>query len=177
MKISAHAHHQDALDGAQFVVSAIEVGPREELWRKDFELTQKYGLRQPYGENGGPGGFAHAARNVRPVLEIAQAMEQACPEAWFINFTNPMVRICDLVNRHTKIKAVGLCHQILIGYCFVGIILCKELGIKIPDGITGMQADVVERDLRAEVVHRTMPLCGYPGCGHESLYLDSFHSR
>ena len=79
MKISAHAHHQDALDGAQFVVSAIEVGPREELWRKDFELTQKHGLRQPYGENGGPGGFAHAARNVLPVLEIARAMEQACP--------------------------------------------------------------------------------------------------
>ena len=157
MKISAHTQHQEALYGAQFVVSAIEVGPREELWRKDFELTQKHGLRQPYGENGGPGGFAHAARNVRPVLEIARAMEQTCPDAWFINFTNPMVRICDLVNRHTQIKAVGLCHQVLIGYCFVGMVLAKELGIKIPDGITGMQADVIERDLRAEVVHQTLP--------------------
>ena len=157
MKISAHTQHQEALYGAQFVVSAIEVGPREELWRKDFELTQKHGLRQPYGENGGPGGFAHAARNVRPVLKIARAMEQTCPDAWFINFTNPMVRICDLVNRHTQIKAVGLCHQVLIGYCFVGMVLAKELGIKIPDGITGMQADVIERDLRAEVVHQTLP--------------------
>ncbi|MGA7194500.1 MAG: hypothetical protein WBW94_12795 [Anaerolineales bacterium] len=165
MKISSHKHHQDALDGAQFVVSAIEVGPREELWRKDFELTHKHGLRQPYGENGGPGGFAHAARNVMPVLEIARAMEQACPDAWFINFTNPMVRICDLVNRHTKIKAVGLCHQILIGYCFVGMMLSKELGIEIPDGITGMQADLVERDLRGEVVHQTMPLVDIRAAG------------
>ena len=163
--ISAHTHHQDALDGAQFVVSAIEVGPREELWRKDFELTQRHGLRQPYGENGGPGGFAHAARNVQPVLEIARDMEQACPDAWFINFTNPMVRICDLVNRHTKIKAVGLCHQILIGYCFVGMMLGKELGIEVPEGITGMQADIVERDLRAQVVRQTMPLVDVRAAG------------
>jgi len=155
--ISAHTHHQDALDGAQFVVSAIEVGPREDLWRKDFELTQKHGLRQPYGENGGPGGFAHAARNVQPVLEIARDMEQACPDAWFINFTNPMVRICDLINRHTTIKAVGLCHQILIGYCFVGMMLEKELGIEVPEGITGMQADIIGRPLRQQVVRQTLP--------------------
>jgi len=163
--ISAHTHHQDALDGAQFVVSAIEVGPREELWRKDFELTQKHGLRQPYGENGGPGGFAHAARNVQPVLEIARDMEQACPDAWFINFTNPMVRICDLINRHTTIKAVGLCHQILIGYCFVGMMLEKELGIEVPEGITGMQADIIGRPLRQQVVRQTLPLVDIRAAG------------
>ena len=163
--ISAHAHHQDALDGAQFVVSAIEVGPREELWRRDFELTQKHGLRQPYGENGGPGGFAHAARNIQPVLEIAREMEQACPDAWFINFTNPMVRICDLINRHTRIKAVGLCHQILIGYCFAGMMLGRELGIEVPEGITGMQADVEGRDLRRQVVRQTLPLIDIRAAG------------
>ena len=59
--LSAHAHHKEALEGAEFVVSAIEVGPREELWKSDFEIPLKYGLRQPYAENGGPGGFAHAA--------------------------------------------------------------------------------------------------------------------
>ena len=121
--ITRHTHHRDALDGANFVVSAIEVGPREELWKSDFEIPFKYGVRQPYAENGGPGGFAHAARNIGPVMEIAHDMEQACPDAWFINFTNPMVRICDAVNRHSKIKVVGLCHQIFIGYCFVGIVL------------------------------------------------------
>ena len=59
----AHASRRGA-DGAGFVVSAIEVPPREVLWRQDYELTLKYGVRQPYAENGGPGGFAHAIRNI-----------------------------------------------------------------------------------------------------------------
>ena len=53
--ISAYTHHKEALEGAEFVVSAIEVGPREELWKSDFEIPLKYGVRQPYAENGGPG--------------------------------------------------------------------------------------------------------------------------
>jgi alpha-galactosidase len=67
------------------------------LWKRT-EIPQ-HGVRQPYAENGGPGGFAHAARNVLPVLEIAHTMERACPDAWYINFSNPMVRICDAINR------------------------------------------------------------------------------
>ena len=157
--ITAHTHHAEALPGSHFVVSAIEVGPREELWKSDFEIPLKYGVRQPYAENGGPGGFAHAARNVRPVLEIVHAMEEACPDAWFINFTNPMVRICDLVNRygcratsrHSKIKVVGLCHQIFAGYSMVGIALGKDLGFEIPDGITGMHADITQYALHEQV--------------------------
>ena len=163
--ITSHTHHRDALDGTNFVVSAIEVGPREELWKSDFEIPLKYGVRQPYAENGGPGGFAHAARNIGPVMEIAHDMEQACPDAWFINFTNPMVRICDAVNRHSKIKVVGLCHQILIGYCFVGIVLGKDLGIEAPEGITGMQADILEHPLRNQVVHQTLPLIDLRAAG------------
>lgn len=176
--ITAHASHKDALDGANFVVSAIEVGPREELWKKDYEITLKYGLRQPYAENGGPGGFAHAARNMMPLMEIVHDMEQACPDAWFINFTNPMVRICDAVNRHSKIKAVGLCHQIYIGYCFVGLVLAKELGIDVPEGITGMHADVMEHPLRDQVMHQILPLVDLRAAGtnHFSWIL-SMHDK
>ena len=163
--ITRHTHHCDALDGTNFVVSAIEVGPREELWKSDFEIPIKYGVRQPYAENGGPGGFAHAARNIGPVMEIVRDMEQACPDAWFINFTNPMVRICDAINRHSKIKVVGLCHQILIGYCFVGMVLGKDLGIEVPEGITGMQADILEHPLRNQVVHQTVPLVDLRAAG------------
>ncbi len=141
MTITAHADHRDALNGAGFVVSAIEVGPREELWKKDFEIPIRAGVRQPYAENGGPGGFAHAARNIGPVLEIAHAMEQACPDAWFVNFTNPMIRICDAVNRHSRIKAVGLCHQIFAGYVMAGVALAQDLGIVLPPGLTGVEAD------------------------------------
>lgn len=176
--ITSHTHHCDALDGANFVVSAIEVGPREELWKSDFEIPLKYGVRQPYAENGGPGGFAHAARNIGPVMEIACDMEQACPDAWFINFTNPMVRICDAVNRHSKIKVVGLCHQILIGYCFVGMVLGRDLGIEVPEGITGMQADILEYPLRDQIVHQTLPLADLRAAGtnHFSWIL-SIHDR
>ncbi len=157
MTITAHSHHQEALTGASFVVSAIEVGAREGLWRKDFEIPLKYGVRQPYAENGGPGGFAHAARNIGPVMGIAHDMEQACPDAWFINFTNPMIRICDAINRHSKINIVGLCHQIYIGYTMVGIALAKDLGITIPEGITGMQADPMQAPLHSQVKTQIVP--------------------
>ena len=72
MRRSAHLHYSDALEGAHFVVSAIEVGARESLWRQDYEIPLKYHVRQPYAENGGPGGFIHAARNLVPVMEIVR---------------------------------------------------------------------------------------------------------
>ncbi len=143
MSFTTHTHHREALAGADFVVSAIEVPPREKLWRSDFEIPLKYGVRQPYAENGGPGGFAHAARNIGPVLDIARDMEEICPAAWFINFTNPMIRICDAVNRYSRIKVVGLCHQILAGYGLVGLTLADELAIDVPEGVLNTHADPV----------------------------------
>ncbi len=155
--IEAHARHEEALQGAEFVVSAIEVGAREGLWRMDYEIPLKYGVRQPYAENGGPGGFAHAARNIGPVMQIVRDMEKTCPQAWFINFTNPMIRICDAVNRHSSIRSVGLCHQVYIGYTMVGIALGKDLGLTIPEGITGMHADVTMAPLHNQVKAQIVP--------------------
>jgi len=176
--IYAHASHKDALDGSDFVVSAIEVGPREELWRSDYEITLKYGVHQPYAENGGPGGFIHAARNVMPLLGILRDMEQASPNAWFINFTNPMVRICDLVNRYSKIKVVGLCHQIYAGYGMVGVALARDLGIQVPDGLEGMHADVFQHPLQQAVVHQTVPLVDIRAAGtNHFTWVLSVHDR
>ncbi|MDH3675577.1 MAG: hypothetical protein OES12_08790 [Anaerolineae bacterium] len=141
MTVTTHTHHADALDECAFVISAIEVPPREALWRSDFEITMKYGVRQPYAENGGPGGFAHAARNIGPVMEIVSDMEQACPQAWFINFSNPMIRICDAVSRYSRIKVVGLCHQIFAGYGMVGLVLAEPLGFDVPGGRIDAHAD------------------------------------
>jgi alpha-galactosidase len=165
MRISAHLHHNEALEGAQFVVSAIEVGAREGLWRSDYEIPLKYGVHQPYAENGGPGGFAHAARNIGPVMQIVHDMEQACPEAWFINFTNPMVRICDAVNRHSLIKAVGLCHQIYAGYSMVGVALAKELGIEVPPELTGMHAAVDQFAAHESLKKQVVPLLDIRAAG------------
>jgi alpha-galactosidase len=163
--LTVHAHHRAALEGAAFVISAIELGPREKLWRSDFEISLKLGVRQPYAENGGPGGFIHAVRNIGPVMEIVRDMEQTCPEAWFINYTNPMMRICDAVNRHSKIKAVGLCHQIFTGYCLVGMVLGKDLEINIPEGITGLHTDLLQAPLREQVIHQVVPLVDIRAAG------------
>ena len=164
-KLSAHTNHKDSLDGAEFVISAIEVGPREELWKSDFEIPLKYGVRQPYAENGGPGGFAHAARNIGPLMEIVHDMEEICPDAWLINFTNPMARIVDAVNRYSAIRAVGLCHQIYVGYAFVGLVLAKELGIDVPDGLEGMHADFRQHALREQITRQTKALVEITAAG------------
>lgn len=157
MKLRAYPHHREALEGAQFVVSAIEMGPREELWKKDFELTLKHGLRQPYGENGGPGAFAHAARNILPLMEIIRDMEAICPQAWFVNFSNPMTRLCDAVNRHSKIRSVGLCHQIYAGYVMVGAALAQDLGIEVPPELNGLHAAADQYMAQYQVRQQIVP--------------------
>jgi alpha-galactosidase len=159
MTVTSFTHHMDALPGTRFVVSAIEVPPRERLWRMDYDITLKYGVRQPYAENGGPGGFAHAARNIMPVLEIAHDMEQACPDAYYINFTNPMVRICDAINRYSKIKVVGLCHQVYAAYGMAGYVLANELGIKLPqrdDFLFSTHADPKYWHDLSEIAHQAV---------------------
>jgi alpha-galactosidase len=176
--ITARTHHQDALPDSQFVINAIEVGARENLWRRDFEIPLKYGVRQPYAENGGPGGFAHATRNIGPIMQIAHDMEQSCPDAWLINFTNPMIRICDAVNRHSTIKAVGLCHQIYAGYVMVGVALAGDLGIEVPDGLTGVHAAVDQHPLQHRVREQIVPLVDIRAAGlNHFTWILSIHDR
>ncbi len=178
MNITAHSNHAEALAGSDFVINAIEVGPREGLWKKDFEIPIKYGVRQPYAENSGPGGFAHAARNVGPIIQIARDMEQACPDAWFVNFTNPMIRICDAVNRHSRIKAVGLCHQIYAGYCMAGVALAKDLGIEVPQELTGMHAAVDQHVAQHRVRAQIVPLVDIRAAGlNHFTWILSIHDR
>jgi alpha-galactosidase len=132
------------------------VPPREALWRSDFEIPHKYGVRQPYAENGGPGGFAHAARNIGPVMEIVHAMERACPGAWLINFSNPMARICDAVARYSDVQVVGLCHQIKAGYAMVGLALADYLGIDVPEGFVNMHASPSTIPPRQQVARQAL---------------------
>ena len=176
--ITTHTDHCEALADSEFVVNAIEVGARENLWRKDFEIPLKYGVRQPYAENGGPGGFAHAARNIGPIMKIARDMETLCPHAWFINFTNPMIRICDALNRHSRIKAVGLCHQIYAGYVMVGVALAKDLGIEVPQGLTGVHAAADQHPLQHRVREQIVPRVEIRAAGlNHFTWILSIHDR
>jgi len=113
-----------------------------------------------------------------PLMEILRDMEQACPDAWFINFTNPMVRICDAVNRHSKIKVVGLCHQIYAGYGMVGVALAKDLGIEVPEGLEGMHADVIQHPLQHEVKKQAVALLDIRAAGtNHFTWIMSVHDK
>lgn len=116
--LEATTDRKEALKGADFVVSAIEVGPRFYWWNIDKHIPGlygkgKYGSTQVFGENGGPGGMFHALRITPPILDICEDMMKICPNAYFINYSNPMSRICLAINRkYPNLKTVGLCHEI-----------------------------------------------------------------
>jgi len=112
-RLSATTSRSEALQGADFCISSIEIGDRFELWEQDWRIPQQYGIRQVYGENGGPGGLFHSLRIIPPILEICADIEKFCPNAYLFNFSNPMSRICTTVQRRfPDLKLVGLCHEI-----------------------------------------------------------------
>jgi alpha-galactosidase len=134
MRINATTQRRKALPDADFVVVSVQVGPREEVWEKDWRIPLKHGIRQPYAENSGPGAFAHTARNLPLMIAIARDMEELCPEAWYLNFTNPMIRLTWAVHRYSDIRVVGLCHQLVWAYAMAMAVLSDRYGVPIPEG-------------------------------------------
>ncbi len=120
--ISSSTDVADLLPGADFVIISAEMD-RLERWKLDWEIPRKYGIRHVLGENGGPGGLSHALRTIDLVLGIARHVEQHAPDAYLINFTNPMSRVCLALTRYTGLKVIGLCHQINKGYYIVAHVL------------------------------------------------------
>ena len=111
--LSATTERSAALRGADFCVISIEVGDRFALWEQDWTVPREYGIRQVYGENGGPGGLFHSLRIIPPILEICADIHSICPDAQVFNYSNPMSRICLAVNRKfPDLKFVGLCHEV-----------------------------------------------------------------
>jgi len=111
LMITATTDLETALDGVDFVMTAIEVD-RTFYWSMDYHIPRRYGSVQIFGENGGPGGMFHFLRNIVPMYHIAKTMEHLCPDAWLINYSNPEAKLVDAISRLTTIKAVGLCHGI-----------------------------------------------------------------
>jgi alpha-galactosidase len=134
MTITSTTRRAEALPGADFVIVSVQVGQRETVWEMDWQIPLRHGVRQPYAENGGPGSFAHACRNLPLILDIARDMERLCPDAWYINLVNPLIRLTLGVHRYTNIKVLGLCHQLLWGYAMAAAILSDRYDIPIPDG-------------------------------------------
>jgi alpha-galactosidase/6-phospho-beta-glucosidase family protein len=99
------------LDGAEFVVVTITTGALDTM-RLDLEIPEKYGIFQSVGDTVGPGGLSRALRNVPVMVGLAQAMERRCPNAWMLNLTNPMTVLTRAVGLSSRIKVVGLCHEL-----------------------------------------------------------------
>jgi alpha-galactosidase len=111
--VSATTNRVEAFTRADFIIISIEVGDRFELWEQDWRIPQQYGVRQVYGENGGPGGLFHSLRIIPPILEICADAVALCPDAVVFNFSNPMSRICTTVHRaFPQLQFIGMCHEI-----------------------------------------------------------------
>ena len=103
-----------ALEGADFVINAVAVGGYEPSTVIDFEIPKKYGLRQTIADTLGIGGIFRALRTLPVFDQFADAMERVCPDAWFLNYTNPMSILTGYMQRYRKIKTVGLCHSVQV---------------------------------------------------------------
>lgn len=102
-----------ALAGANYVVNAIQVGGYRPSTVIDFDLPKKYGLRQTIADTLGIGGIFRALRTIPVLMDIAEDMEAVCPDAWFLNYTNPMSMLTMALLRR-GVKAVGLCHSVQV---------------------------------------------------------------
>ncbi|MEZ5139241.1 MAG: hypothetical protein R2711_10895 [Acidimicrobiales bacterium] len=103
-----------ALEGADYVLSSAEVR-RFESWRQDFEVPNRHGATQITGENGGPGAVFHSLRSIANTLSICRSIEAHAPDALLINLSNPMSRVTLAINRATRLRNVGMCHEMPMG--------------------------------------------------------------
>ena len=118
---------KDALRDASFVVNAIQVGGYEPCTVIDFEIPKKYGLKQTIADTLGIGGIFRALRTIPVMADFAKDIEEVCPDAWFLNYTNPMAMLTGYMQRYTNVKTVGLCHSVQVCSHW----LLKELDIEI----------------------------------------------
>lgn len=129
-KIIATTDRQKALENANYVVNAIQVGGYKPCTVTDFEIPKKYGLNQTIGDTLGIGGIFRALRTIPVLMDFAKDIEKYCPDALLLNYTNPMAILMGALQQHTSIKSVGLCHS--VQDC--ASTLVKDVGLD-PEGI------------------------------------------
>ncbi|WP_210469827.1 alpha-glucosidase/alpha-galactosidase [Sporosarcina sp. 6E9] len=110
--IVSYTDRKEALRGAKYVINAIQVGGYDPSTIIDFEIPKKYGLRQTIADTVGIGGIFRSLRTIPVMLDFAKDMQEVCPDAWFLNYTNPMAALTGTMLRYTGIKTVGLCHSV-----------------------------------------------------------------
>ena len=127
-KIKAYTDRKEALRGANYVVNAIQVGGYDPCTITDFEIPKRYGLRQTIADTIGIGGIFRSLRTIPVMLDFAKDMEEVCPDAWFLNYSNPMAMLTGAMLKATSIKTVGLCHS--VQGCVPGLLDSLDIGVK-----------------------------------------------
>jgi alpha-galactosidase len=124
MTVSSHQARREALPGATVVVTTIAVGSAAG-WRADIEVPARHGVRQTVGDSVGPGGVLRALRHIPELVAIARDVEDLAPDAWLVNYSNPLTANVRAVTRTTGVRAFGLCH----GTMHTRAALAAELGV------------------------------------------------
>ncbi|MCK9859225.1 alpha-glucosidase/alpha-galactosidase [Paenibacillus sp. ATY16] len=110
--VKAYSDRKEALRGAKYVVNAIQVGGYDPCTITDFEIPKKYGLRQTIADTVGIGGIFRNLRTIPVVLDFAKDMREVCPDALFMNYTNPMAVLTNVLSTAGGVRTVGLCHSV-----------------------------------------------------------------
>ncbi|BER91862.1 alpha-glucosidase/alpha-galactosidase [Atrimonas thermophila] len=126
--VEASTNRREVLKDADYVINMIQVGGLD-AYRLDVEIPRKYGIDQTVGDTLGPGGVFRALRTVPVLLEICRDIEELCPDALLINYSNPMAMLCWSINKSTKVKNVGLCHSVQ----GTARTLAEFIGVKVDD--------------------------------------------
>lgn len=114
VEINAYTDRKEALRGAKYVINAIQVGGYDPCTITDFEVPKKYGLRQTIADTTGIGGIFRNLRTIPVMLDVAKDMQEVCPDALFLNYTNPMAVLTNVMNTYGGIETVGLCHSVQV---------------------------------------------------------------
>jgi alpha-galactosidase len=123
LPISATTNRREVLPGANFVVTTIAVGGRRG-WELDVQVPRRHNIYQPVGDTAMPGGISRAMRMIPQMVAIAEDIAELCPDAYFLNYSNPMSAICRAVRVKTGVPVIGLCH----GVTYVEGVLARFLG-------------------------------------------------
>jgi alpha-galactosidase len=112
VRVQATLDRRAALDGADYVVTMIQVGGYRPATVIDFDVPKRFGLRQTIGDTIGIGGIMRGLRTVPVLLDVCRDMEELCPDAWLLQYVNPMAIACWAIARGSSIRTVGLCHSV-----------------------------------------------------------------
>ena len=122
VEIQSTTDRREVLKDATYIITSI-ARKRWELWEQDFRIPLSYGFNHCLGENGGPGAIFHALRSFELMIPVCRDIEELCPDALLLNFTNPEARVLNAICHLTKVKAAGICHGVFGAVRKIGEVL------------------------------------------------------